>query len=139
MERHDQQHDGHTGDDDSRDDCDASRVGRKFLAKQIESGQASTVVHIGQTAFLGVQTRPNTSGGSGALVTGVVSGSPAEGGGLSRGDLITSLDGKTVESATSLTSILDGHHPPDRVALGWTDANGQSHTATVTLAAGPVG
>ena len=109
------------------------------IAKQIESGQASTVVHIGQTAFLGVQTRPNTSGGSGALVTGVVSGSPAEGAGLSRGDLITSLDGKTVESATSLTSILDGHHPPDRVALGWTDANGQSHTATVTLAAGPVG
>ena len=69
----------------------------------------------------------------------MVSGSPAEAAGLSRGDVITSLGGQSVDSPTTLTNLLDGYHPGDRVTIGWTDATGQAHTATVTVATGPVG
>ncbi len=108
-----------------------------LLAKQIESGQASTTVHIGTTAFLGIQTGGNA--GDGAQVVGVVPGSPAESAGLSGGDVIQSINGQSVDSATALTGLLDRHHPGDRLTVGWTDSAGQTHTATVTPIAGPVG
>ena len=111
------------------------------IAKQIQAGNASATVHIGATAFLGVQTRGGrgAQGIGGAPVSGVVSGSPAESAGLARGDVIQSLNAKAVDSATTLTTLLDAQHPGDKVSVGWVDANGQSHTATVTLATGPVG
>lgn len=110
------------------------------IAKQIQAGRSSSTVHIGATGFLGVQTR--ASGGqstSGAVVAGVLSGSPAEAAGLGRGDVIQSLNGKAVDSATTLTTLLDAQHPGDTVSVGWIDQNGQSHTAKVTLATGPTG
>jgi S1-C subfamily serine protease len=111
------------------------------IAKQIESGQASSTVHIGATAFLGIQTgsQAGAQGQSGAAVLGVLSGSPAEKAGLSAGDVISSVAGQAVDSPTALTNLLDGYHPGDRVKVGWTDATGQSHTATVTLTTGPIG
>jgi S1-C subfamily serine protease len=113
------------------------------IANQILGNQASTKVHIGQTAFLGVNVTStggaNGSGGSGAAVTGVLSGSPAESVGLSAGDLIVSVDGQQIDSPTALTTLLDGHHPGDRVAIGWVDRSGQSHSTTAALAQGPVG
>ena len=45
----------------------------------------------------------------------------------------------TVDSPTTLTQLLDSHHPGDRVKVGWIDSTGQSHTATLKLATGPVG
>ena len=50
------------------------------LVKQIEAGRASATVHIGSTPFLGVSVAAAATGASpaGALVAGVVSGSPAE-------------------------------------------------------------
>jgi S1-C subfamily serine protease len=53
--------------------------------------------------------------------------------------VITTLDGATVDSANTLSQLLDNHHPGDRVRLGWTDTNGRAHTATITLMTGPVG
>ena len=70
---------------------------------------------------------------------GVVAGSPAESAGLSRGDVINSVGGTTVGSATALTTVLDRDHPGDKVKVAWTDVSGQSHSATVKLATGPVG
>jgi len=29
------------------------------------------------------------------------------------------------------------YHPGDKVTIGWTDASGQNHTATVQLSSGP--
>jgi S1-C subfamily serine protease len=110
------------------------------IAKQIQAGTASSTVHIGQTAFLGVQTRSERGQAvQGAPVAGVLSGSPAESAGLTRGDVIVSLAGQPVDSATTLTTLLDAHHPGDRVSLGWTDSAGQTHSASVVLAAGPTG
>jgi S1-C subfamily serine protease len=126
------------------------------IAGQIEAGQASSTVHIGQTAFLGVQistgstgfgglggfggnggSTGGSTGGNGALVAGVVSGSAANQAGLTQGDEITSVAGHTVSSATGISSTLATFHPGNKLTIGWTDQSGQSHTATVTLTTGP--
>jgi S1-C subfamily serine protease len=104
------------------------------IADKIESGQASSTIHIGNTAFLGVSLQDSASG---AVVASVAAGTPAASAGLQVGDVITSVDGKSVSSAQSLATTIAGHHPGDRITLGWTDAFGQSHTATITLATGP--
>jgi S1-C subfamily serine protease len=114
------------------------------IAHQIESRTASSTVHIGATAFLGVgvaTTQPGQQGtvpsGSGAQVSGVVQGTVAAAAGLTAGDEIVSLGGHAVNSANSLRSALVPHHPGDRVVLRWIDTAGQSHSATITLGGGP--
>jgi S1-C subfamily serine protease len=117
------------------------------IANQIESGHASATVHIGTTAFLGVEIAPTgqqdnsgsfgSSGSSGVAIAGVQSGTPAAAAGLSQGDVITSVAGQSVNSGTDIQQVLASHHPGDKISISWTDAYGQSHTATVTLAAGP--
>jgi S1-C subfamily serine protease len=108
------------------------------IAKQIENGQGSSTVHIGTTAFLGLQIATTQEGQSqGVLLAGTASGTPAAQAGLGQDDLVTALDGKSVSTGTDIQNILVGHHPGDKVSIAWTDASGQSHTATVTLATGP--
>jgi S1-C subfamily serine protease len=112
------------------------------IAHQIESGTASSTVHIGATAFLGVgvaTTQPGQQApsGTGAQVSGVVAGTAAAAAGLTAGDEIQSIGGRTVNSANSLSDALIPHHPGDRVVLRWTDSAGQSHSATITLGGGP--
>ncbi len=119
------------------------------IAKQIEGSQASSTVHIGATAFLGVEIASSSSGSSasggfggqqttsGVEVAGTQPGTPAAQAGLTEGDVITALDGTSVTSGTDITNILIGHHPGDKVSLSWTDTEGQSHSTTITLGAGP--
>ena len=110
------------------------------IARQITSGQRTSTVHIGPSAFLGVQIQSSSpDDGSGAPVAGAISGSPAARAGIGRGDVITSVGGRDVTSPTDLSSVMRSHHPGDRVAVGWLDRAGDPHTATVTLATGPVG
>jgi S1-C subfamily serine protease len=106
------------------------------IVHQIESGQGSANVTIGIPGFLGVGV--DYTNGTGALITDVVAGTPAEKTGLVAGDIITSVDGHAIDSPDSLTSVLRSHHPGDSVKVTWSDQGGQSHTADVTLAAGPV-
>ena len=106
------------------------------VAKQIESGQASTEVHIGTTAFLGVEMQP-TAAASGAVVAGVEPNTAASSAGLGAGDVITSFGGKSVDSPATLSALTAGHRAGDKVQVGWTDSSGQAHTATVTLGSGP--
>jgi len=136
------------------------------IARQIESGQSSSTVHIGDRAILGVEIDDSSAsasstgsgrfggfnpfdpfGGSdnsgtssssnGAAVADVQQGSPADNAGIAAGDTITSIGTKSVGSADDLSSALGSSKPGDKVQVGWTDSNGQSHTATVTLVAGP--
>jgi S1-C subfamily serine protease len=134
------------------------------VVKQIESGHGGSNVQVGGRPFLGVEVSSaggqsgsnsgpfgggfggfggsNGSGGqspvtSGALIQGVESGSPAESAGLAAGDTIVSLGGKTVDSASSLSSAISPHHVGDKVVVGWVDQSGQHHTATVQLSNGP--
>jgi S1-C subfamily serine protease len=181
------------------------------IADQIEAGTQSSTVHIGATAFLGVETSPSGLGsaggsfpgsggngggfpgnipgsggnggnipgfggnipgfggnggnipgfggnipgfggdiggyiggasggstsGSGVAISGVVPGSAAAGAGLTAGDQITSVAGHTVTSSTEIQSVLGNYRPGNKISISWTDQSGQSHTATVTLSAGP--
>ena len=108
------------------------------IAKQIEGGQGSSTVHIGPTAFLGLEIAGTNQGFSqGVQLAGTQSGTPAAAAGLGQGDVVTALDGKSVSTGTDITEILVGHHPGDKVSIAWTDAGGQSHTATLTLGTGP--
>jgi S1-C subfamily serine protease len=113
------------------------------IAGQIRSGAGGGTVHVGDTAFIGIGVvdaggGPNQSA-SGALVQRVMANTPAEQLGLVRGDIIVSVDGNIVDSATALTDLMDQHHPGDNIELGWLDRSGEKRTGTVTLAAGPVG
>jgi S1-C subfamily serine protease len=58
---------------------------------------------------------------------------------LTRGDTIVSVDGQDVGQPSTVTSVLDRHHPGDRVTVNWVDGSGQSQSATATLASGPAG
>jgi S1-C subfamily serine protease len=107
------------------------------LAHQIIGGQSSSKVHIGQSAFLGVSVNGNGQGG--AQIAGVLSGGAAQQAGLAQGDVITSVNGTAVDSADSLTNLMDTFHPGDSLSVAYTDASGQQHTVTVTAASGPIG
>jgi S1-C subfamily serine protease len=111
------------------------------IADQIRAGQSSTKIHIGETAYLGVELAGATRGEQqqGPAVLGVVQNSPADQAGLARGDVIRSVGGTTVDSATALTNQMDQYHPGDKVKLTWDDLNGQSHSSTLKLTTGPVG
>jgi len=76
---------------------------------------------------------------SGALVDGVLCGTPADQAGISAGDVITSVAGEQVSSPGSLTALLRRYHPGSVVPLAWTGPDGSLHAAAVTLAAGPAG
>jgi S1-C subfamily serine protease len=107
------------------------------VAKQIEAGQASSTVHTGETAFLGLSIATSSEQSSGVLLAGAVQGTPAASAGLTQYDTVTSLNGQAVNSGTDIEHILIGFHPGQKISIGWTDTSGQSHTATVTLANGP--
>jgi S1-C subfamily serine protease len=123
------------------------------IAKQIEAGTGSATVHIGATAFLGIEVSSTSSsqsglggfGGSsqgtstGAQVQGTVQGTAAANAGLTEGDTITSLGGHAITSSTQIRSILVGYHPGDKISVTWTDESGNSHTASLVLGSGPAG
>jgi S1-C subfamily serine protease len=74
---------------------------------------------------------------SGALVDGVICGSPAAAAGMTGGSVITAVNGKTVGTPDQLESILATFRPGDTVTITWMNLNGQTTTSTLHLAAGP--
>ncbi len=114
------------------------------IANQIEAGHASATAHIGATGFLGVEVTSASNAaaegvpsGGGAVIAGVLPGGAAESAGITAGDVITSVDGQSVSSPSALQAAMEQHRPGDSVTIGWTDAGGQSQSASVTLGAGP--
>jgi S1-C subfamily serine protease len=76
---------------------------------------------------------------SGALVDGVLCGTPAATAGLSAGDVITALGGQPVTSPRALTALVRHYRPGSRAALAWVAPDGRLHTTVVRLIAGPAG
>jgi S1-C subfamily serine protease len=113
------------------------------IAGQIEAGQSSSTVHIGETAFLGVAVNSQSSGSSGfgqstgATIEGAIQDTPAAQLGLQAGDTIESVGGHQVTSASDLQTVIEQYHPGDKVQITWTDQDGQSHSGTVTMMNGP--
>jgi S1-C subfamily serine protease len=68
----------------------------------------------------------------GAIVLGVVPGSPAEQGGVQPGDIVIAADSQPVTTAEEVEEAIAQHQPGDRVTLRVHRADGD-HTLTVTL------
>lgn len=107
------------------------------IAGQIESAQASSTIHIGPTAFLGVEVEAPTSGSAGAEIVVVVPNGPASLAGLAPGDTITSFDGQPVSSPESLSNLILGEKPGDSAHLQYSDPSGLQHSVNVQLESGP--
>jgi len=106
------------------------------IARQIQAGRSSATVHVGPTAFLGVQVAASRRG-QGALVQGVVPRSAADRVGLVPGDVIISANGKTVSTPLTLTKLMIRVVPGSRLPLRWLDQLGNSHTAVARPGVGP--
>ncbi|MDQ6833220.1 MAG: PDZ domain-containing protein, partial [Chloroflexota bacterium] len=72
----------------------------------------------------------------GASVSKVETGAPAEKAGVQAGDVITAVNGTTLNSTTTLGSMLSTLKPGDTVMLT-VDRTGSTQTLTATLAAYP--
>ncbi len=72
----------------------------------------------------------------GAFVSQVVSGSPADKGGIERGDIVKTIDGVQVSSANSLSTVINKHKVGDAVAIVL-DRSGKEQTVYVTLEEAP--
>jgi S1-C subfamily serine protease len=109
------------------------------IADRIRSGSNSGGVHVGPTAFFGVGVVDNNNG-AGAQVVRVLEDTPAAEAGIAENDVIVAVDNAPVTSATSLTDVMDTHHPGDVVEVRWRGPFGAGEQAAkVTLAPGPVG
>ena len=116
------------------------------IAHAISSGKASSTVHIGATAFLGIEVESDTPGygnggpgasASGALIASVVSGGPAASAGLAAGDVITAIDGHTISSPSAIPALVLTKKPGAKISVAYLDQSGTSQTASVTLGSGP--
>jgi S1-C subfamily serine protease len=116
------------------------------IAHAVSSGKASANVHIGATAFLGIQVESVDAAGfgyggqgaaSGALIAGVVPGGPADSAGLAAGDVITAINGHAVSSPAAIPALVLTKKPGATVGVAYVDQSGASHAASVTLGSGP--
>lgn len=106
------------------------------IAGQIRSLVPSESIHIGPPSLLGVGVRTAPRSGPGVIIQEVLRGGPAEQAGLLDGDVLTTIDGSPIGTATDLTFVLDRHYPGDVIDLTWIDRGGQERTGKATLTAG---
>jgi S1-C subfamily serine protease len=74
---------------------------------------------------------------TGTLIAGAFCNAPAAAAGLTGGDVILAINGRTVGAPASLTGVLAQYHPGDQVTVTWMDTSGQRHTSSLTLTTGP--
>jgi S1-C subfamily serine protease len=103
------------------------------IAGDLENGIQNARYDYGSPAFLGLGLT-----GSGTHVGAVYPGTPAARAGIAAGDTITELGSTRVRTPTELRNAVRAYSPGDRVQVTWTDADGASHVAWVTLMSGPV-
>jgi S1-C subfamily serine protease len=103
-------------------------------AHLIEKGKSSATIHVGPTAFLGVELS-NVPGG--AAVARVLPGKAADAAGLVAGDVITSLNGATISSSADVSKAVLALVPGTAVSIGWNDASGVAQTGSITPTSGP--
>jgi S1-C subfamily serine protease len=112
------------------------------IVTSIRDDVATSGVHIGATAFLGVEFDSATAAGnanssSGVTIAGTVAGSAANAAGFVAGDVITSIDGQSVTTGTDLQTILLTKKPGDTIHVDYLNASGVAKTVSVVLGSGP--
>ena len=112
------------------------------IVTSIRDDVATSGVHIGATAFLGVEFDSATAAGNanstgGVSIAGTVAGSAAYKAGFVAGDVITSIDGQSVTTGTDLQTILLTKKPGDTIHVDYLNASGVAKTVSVVLGSGP--
>jgi S1-C subfamily serine protease len=69
---------------------------------------------------------------NGVLISGVGKGSAADLAGLKKGDVITSINGTTIEGGSDLQGLIARYKPGEKVNITFT-RDGSTHTAAATL------
>jgi S1-C subfamily serine protease len=103
------------------------------ISGDLENGAQNARYDYGSPAFLGLGLS-----GSTPRVGIVYPGTPAARAGITAGDTISRVGTTRVRTATQLRNAVTTYSPGDRVRVAWTDPDGTSHIAGVTLTAGPV-
>ena len=89
---------------------------------------------------IGIQFRPNLSGAvnrvygfkNGVLVQEVQPGGPADKAGLKPGDIITTVDGRSIKDGDDLVNEIASRHPGSTIRLGYL-RDGKQDDTTVTI------
>jgi membrane-associated protease RseP (regulator of RpoE activity) len=88
-----------------------------------------------------VAAREAVTGTTGALIKTVVADSPAAKAGLKAGDVISVVDGKSIDATNNLSTVVLGYKPGDEITLtivtGTANGPTDQHDVKVTLAARP--
>ena len=71
-------------------------------------------------------------------VAGLLDGGAADEAGLTAGDTSIKLGSATISTTDDLTAALARLQPGDQVMVTWTDVDGQTGSATVTLASSSI-
>jgi putative serine protease PepD len=87
--------------------------------------------------WLGLATAPAPAR-SGALVTQIVAGGPADQAALQQGDVITAINGQPIGRAADVAAVIDSQQVGTEVLLQ-IDRGGQLQTVGVVLAGRPTG
>ena len=130
-------------------DAYAIPIGKALtIAAKIVTGHSSSTIHIGATAFLGIEVENVDAGGygygggynsaaSGALVAGVVPDGPAAKAGLGQGDVITAIAGRSISSPRQISSVILQKKPGQTIRVNYVDQDGNGYTTSVKLGSGP--
>jgi putative serine protease PepD len=106
------------------------------IASNMVTNIAGQLIHQGtvtntKRAYLGVQAGTTTSGG--VLVTEAEPGGPAVTAGITAGDVITAVDGKSTPDPTTLADVVAGLRPGQTVPVAITHPDATTQTVQVTL------
>jgi S1-C subfamily serine protease len=100
------------------------------IVNEIRAGSGPNI-HIGNAAQLGVKVA--AGGTRGAVVSGVIAGTPAANAGMVAGDVIVKVGSQTITSASDLHQAMQGYVSGQSPVFVWVDATGATHSAAVTL------
>jgi len=115
------------------------------IVDEIRAGHRSATIILGKPGFLGVEVEDFSSAKAadagldvsrGAWVAGIIRGTPASRAGMRAPAVITAVNGGAIASTAELGPEIYTHRPGERIVVTWVDRGG-THTATVTLVAGP--
>ena len=102
------------------------------LLDRLKTGGTTQVAQ----GYLGIGVEDRHDGGSGASVTDVESGSPADKLGLQVGDVVTKVNGVAINGQAGLIAAIRDSAPGDKITVEYTH-DGTAESGTATLATRP--
>jgi S1-C subfamily serine protease len=108
------------------------------FSRLILAGRSSATVHIGSTPFLGLSVGSQNNTETGLTVQSVVPNGPAASAGIGQGDVITALNGKSVNSFGDLSNALLQYSAGTTVTLSVVNGvSGLAASVSVKTTSGP--